>query len=49
MFHVSVNRVFKIAIRATCGETTSKAVCEISAFYVLAENPITVSLVCFKK
>ena len=49
MFLVSVNRVFRIAMRGTCGETTSKVVCEISAFYDFAENPITLSLVCFKK
>ena len=49
MFLVSVNRVFRIAMRGTCGETTSKVVCEISAFYDFAENPITLSFVCFKK
>ena len=40
MFLVSVPRIFKIAMRASCGETTSKAACEISAFYNFVENSI---------
>ena len=38
MFLVSVPRIFKIAMRASCGETTSKVACEISAFYNFVGN-----------
>ena len=47
MFLVSVPRIFKIAMRAPCGETTSKVAREISAFYNFVENSITLLLVCF--
>ena len=50
MFLVSVLRILKIAVTASCGETASKVACEISAFYNFVENSITtLSLVCFKK
>ena len=49
MFLVSVPRIFKIAMRVSCGETTSKVTCEISSFYNFVENFITLSLVCFEK
>ena len=39
--------IFKIAMRASCGETTRKVACEISAFYNFVENSITLSLACF--
>ena len=32
MFFVSVPRIFKLAMGAPCGETTSEVACEISAF-----------------
>ena len=38
MFLVSVPKVFKIAARASCGETTSKVTCEISALYNFVKN-----------
>ena len=38
MFLVNVPRIFKIAVRASCGETTSKVACEISTFYNFVEN-----------
>ena len=38
MFLVIVPRIFKIAMRASCGETTSKVACEISAFYNFVET-----------
>ena len=41
MFLVIVPRIFKIAMRASCGETTSKVACEISAFYNFFKNTIT--------
>ena len=47
MFLVSVPRIFKIATRASCGETTSKVACEISGFYNFVENSVTLS--CFAK
>ena len=37
MFLVSVPRIFEIAMRAACAETTSKVACEISAFYNFVE------------
>ena len=40
MFLVSAPRIFKIAMRATCGESTSKVACEISAFYNFVKNSI---------
>ena len=49
MFLVSVSKICKIAMRASCGETTSKVAFEISAFYNFIENFITLSLVCFEK
>ena len=49
MFLVSVPRIFKIVVRALCGEADSKVACKISAFYNFVENSITLSLVCFKK
>ena len=48
MFLVSVPRIFKIALRVSCGETTIKVACEISAFYNFAENSITLSLLYLK-
>ena len=32
-------------MRVSCGETTSKVACEISAFYYFVENSVTLSLV----
>ena len=49
MFLVSVNRVFRIAMRGTCGETTSKVVCEISAFYDSAKKPYNSIIGMFQK
>ena len=46
--NVSFECFFKIAMRASCGETTSKVACEISAFYDFVKNSITLSLVCFE-
>ena len=46
MFLESVPRIFKIVMRASCGETTNKVACEISAFYNFVEN---YELVCFEK
>ena len=40
MFIVSVPRFFKIAVRASCGETISEVACEISALYNFFENSI---------
>ena len=37
-FLVSVVRIFEIAVKASCGETTSKVACEISAFYSFTKN-----------
>ena len=48
MFLVSVPRIFKIALRVSCGETTIKVACEISAFYNFVENSITLSLLYLK-
>ena len=45
MYLVSVHRIFKIVMRAFCGETTSKVACEISAFYKFVKNSITLSSV----
>ena len=42
MILLSVPQIFKIAItRASCSETTSKATCEIFAFYNFIENSVT--------
>ena len=41
MFLVSVPLIFKIALGASCGESTSKVACEISAFYNFFKNTIT--------
>ena len=49
MFLGSVPIILKIAMRASCGESTSEEACEISVFYHFVENSITLSLVCFKK
>ena len=49
MFLVSVLRIFKIAMRASCGETTHKVACETSSFYNFVENSIALSLVRFEK
>ena len=49
MFLVSVSRILKIAMKASCGETTKRVACQISAFYNFIENSITLSLVCFEK
>ena len=38
MFLVIVPRICKIAMRASCGETTSKVASEISAFYNFVET-----------
>ena len=38
MFLVIVPRICKIAMTASCGETTSKVACEISAFYSFVET-----------
>ena len=43
MFLVSVPRIFKIALRVSCGETTTKVACEISAFCNFVKNSITLS------
>ena len=48
MFLVSVPRIFKIAMRASCVETTGEVAFEISAFYNFGENSITLSLLCFE-
>ena len=40
MFLVSVPRIFKIAMRASCGETTSKVAYEIFALDNFVENSI---------
>ena len=40
--------IFKIAMRASCGETTSKGACKISAFHNFVKNYITLSLVSFE-
>ena len=48
MFLVSVPRIFKIAMKASCGETTSKVACEISAFYNFV-RPTNYSLYMFLK
>ena len=49
MFLVSVPRIFKMTMKTSCGETTSKVAFEISAFYNFVESSITLSLVCFEK
>ena len=49
MYLVSVPRICKITMRASCGETTSKVACEFSAFYNFVENSITLSLVYVSK
>ena len=49
MFLVRVSRIFKVAMRVSCGETTSNVACDISAFYNFVKNSITLSLVCFEK
>ena len=36
-------------MKASCGETTRRVACEISAFYNFIENSITLSLICFEK
>ena len=46
---VSVSRIFKIAIRVSCGETNSKVAWEFFAFYNFAKYSIVLLLVCFKK
>ena len=38
MFLVSVPKIFKIGIRASRGETTSKVACEVFAFYKFVEE-----------
>ena len=43
MFLVSVLRIFKIAKRASCDETTSKVAYEIFGFYNFVENSVTLS------
>ena len=39
---VGVPIIYKIAMKALCGETTSKVTCEISAFHKFVKNPITI-------
>ena len=49
MFLLSVPRIFRIVMRASCGETTSEVVCEISAFYNFLEISITSIIGIFRK